>query len=156
MAQDLSPLFVALVHIGELTGKLDDCSRRLADQQEQLYRLHSKVKKALRYPFFILVVALLVTAGMMGFVLPEFAAIYHSFNATLPTITLIVMAISEWVTSQGGWWLLGIIVLAGFGLILRRQKPHWQEFEQKLLLKIPWLPHYGVGKFSAKSTRRLL
>lgn len=131
------PLFVALVHIGELTGKLDDCSRRLADQQEQLYRLHNKVKKALRYPLFILSVAILVTTGMMGFVLPEFAAIYRSFNATLPAITLAVMAISHWVTSQGVWWLLGIIALVGFGLMLRRQKPHWQEHEQKLLLKIP-------------------
>lgn len=131
------PLFVALIHIGELTGKLDECTRRLADQQEQLYRLHNKVKKALRYPLFILAVALLVTAGMMGFVLPEFAAIYRSFNATLPTITLAVMALSYWVTSQGGWWLLGIFVLTGLGFLLRRQKPQWQEYEQKLLLSLP-------------------
>lgn len=131
------PLFVALIHIGELTGKLDDCSRRLADQQEQLYRLHNKVKKALRYPLFILAVALLVTTGMMGFVLPEFAAIYRSFDATLPKITLAVMAISQWVTSQGVWWLLGITALAGFGLMVRRNKPQWQEIEQKLLLKTP-------------------
>lgn len=131
------PLYVALVHIGELTGKLDDCSRRLADQQEQLYRLRNKVKKALRYPIFILIVALLVTAGMMGFVLPEFAAIYRSFNATLPTVTLVVMAISQWLTSQGGWWLLGIIALVTFGLLLRHKRPQWQEHEQKLLLKTP-------------------
>jgi len=131
------PLFIALVHIGELTGKLDECTRRLAEQQEQLHLLHKKVKKALRYPLFIMVVALAVMAGMMGFVLPEFAAIYRSFNAPLPTITVGVMAISRWVVSQGLWWLSGFILLVAIWLLLRRRKPKWQEQEQKLLLRLP-------------------
>jgi protein transport protein HofC len=131
------PLFISLVHMGELTGKLDECTRRLAEQQEQLYRLRKKVIKALRYPLFILGVALAVTAGMMGFVLPEFAAIYRSFNAPLPAITLTVMAISNWVTSQGGWWLALSSLAAICWFSVRRSKPHWQEYEQKILLKIP-------------------
>ncbi len=131
------PLFISLVHIGELTGKLDECSRRLADQQEQLYRLHKKVVKALRYPLFILGVALAVTAGMMGFVLPEFAAIYRSFNASLPAITLAVMAVSGWVTTQGGWWLLMVVLASVFWLALRKNNPGWKEYEQKLLLHLP-------------------
>ncbi len=131
------PLFITLIHIGELTGKLDECSRRLAEQQEQLYRLQKKVTKALRYPLFILAVAFAVTAGMLGFVLPEFAAIYSSFNASLPAITLAVMGISSWVTSQGALWLFIAIIAAGGWFVLRRQKPRWQEYEQKLLLKIP-------------------
>ena len=92
-------LFIALIHIGELTGKLDECCKRLADQQEKLYQLRKKVMKALRYPLFIIVVALLVTIGMMSFVLPEFANIYRSFNAPLPAITAMVMAVSNWVTT---------------------------------------------------------
>lgn len=132
------PLFIALIHIGELTGKLDECSRRLADQQEQLYRLQKKVTKALRYPLFILAVALAVTAGMLAFVLPEFAAIYRSFNASLPAITLAVMNISSWVTSRGALWLLmATIIATGCWFVLRRQKPRWKEYEQKLLLKLP-------------------
>lgn len=131
------PLFIALVHIGELTGKLDECSRRLADQQEQLYRLQKKVVKALRYPLFILFVAFAVTAGMLGLVLPEFAAIYHSFNASLPAITVAVMAISGWVTSQGAVWLLVAIIVTGCWFVLRQHKPYWKEYEQKFLLKIP-------------------
>ncbi|WP_435947207.1 protein transport protein HofC [Dryocola sp. BD586] len=131
------PLFITLIHIGELTGKLDECSRRLAEQQEQLYRLQKKVTKALRYPLFILAVAFAVTAGMLGFVLPEFAAIYSSFNASLPAITLAVMGISSWVTSQGALWLFIAIIAAGCWFVLRRQKPCWQEYEQKLLLKTP-------------------
>ena len=131
------PLFISLIQIGELTGKLDECSHRLANQQEQLYHLHTKVKKALRYPLFILAIAITVTGGMMGFVLPEFASIYRSFNAPLPGITLAVMAVSGWVTSQGGWWLLlSAVALPGL-LILRRSHPHWKLHEQKLLLSLP-------------------
>jgi len=130
-------LFIALIHIGELTGKLDECCKRLAEQQEKLYRLRKKVMKALRYPLFIMVVALMVTVGMMGFVLPEFANIYRSFNAPLPAVTLAVMAISNWVTSQGIVWLLAAIVFVAGGLFMRRRKPHWQEYEQNLLLRIP-------------------
>lgn len=130
-------LFIALIHIGELTGKLDECCKRLADQQEKLYQLHKKVMKALRYPLFIMAVALLVTIGMMGFVLPEFANIYRSFNAPLPAITLAVMAISNWVTTQGLGWLLVSATLFACGYFLRQRKPHWQEYEQNLLLRIP-------------------
>jgi protein transport protein HofC len=130
-------IFIALIHIGELTGKLDECCKRLADQQEKLHQLRKKVMKALRYPLFIIVVALLVTIGMMGFVLPEFANIYRSFNAPLPAVTVAVMAISNWVTSQGLGWLLSAIVLMGCGYFLRQRKPHWQEYEQNLLLRIP-------------------
>ncbi|WP_435929099.1 protein transport protein HofC [Dryocola sp. BD613] len=131
------PLFISLIHTGELTGRLDECSRRLADQQEQLYRLHQKVMKALRYPLFILAVALAVSVGMMGFVLPEFAAIYRSFNASLPAITLAVMAVSGWVTTQGGWWLLMAVTASALWFRLRKSSPYWKEYEQKVLLKIP-------------------
>ncbi|WP_310606311.1 protein transport protein HofC [Buttiauxella brennerae] len=135
---DIFPaLFIALIHIGELTGKLDECCKRLADQQEQLYRLRKKVMKALRYPLFIMAVALLVTIGMMSFVLPEFANIYRSFNAPLPAITMVVMAVSNWVTTQGIWWLLATIVIMACGFLVRRRKPHWQEYEQNLLLRTP-------------------
>ena len=130
-------LFIALIHIGELTGKLDECCKRLADQQEKLYRLRKKVMKALRYPLFIMVVALLVTIGMMGFVLPEFANIYRSFNAPLPAVTVAVMAVSNWVTTQGLGWLLACVILFTCGYFLRQRKPHWQVYEQNLLLRIP-------------------
>ncbi len=130
-------LFIALIHIGELTGKLDECCKRLADQQEKLHLLRKKVMKALRYPLFIMVVALVVTIGMMGFVLPEFANIYRSFNAPLPAVTVAVMAISNWVTTQGPGWLLAGIMLLACVYFLRQRKPHWQEYEQNLMLRIP-------------------
>ncbi|HEY3986128.1 protein transport protein HofC [Cedecea sp.] len=131
------PLFIALLHTGELTGRLAECCQRLAEQQEQQHQLTKKVVKALRYPLFILLVALLVTAGMIGFVLPEFANIYRTFNAPLPVITQVVMSASEWVATRGGWCVLAATVLSLIGWSIRRTRPNLQEKEQLLLLKIP-------------------
>lgn len=140
------PLFIALLHTGELTGKLAECCQQLAEQQEQQYQLTRKVVKALRYPLFILLVALFVTAGMMGFVLPEFANIYRSFNAPLPAVTQAVMGISSWVTEQGGWWALAVIILCIGWMMLRRTQPALREKEQQLLLKIPLIAPLRRGQ----------
>lgn len=134
-----SPLYPALIHIGELTGELDECCLRLAEQQERQQLLQQKVKKALRYPLFILAVALLVSIGMLVFVLPEFVAIYQTFDAPLPAFTAAVIAFSELLQHQAPLLMVPIIAA---GILYRRQRkntPNWQRTEQKLLLKIPLL-----------------
>jgi type II secretory pathway component PulF len=67
-----------------------------AAAEQQL--LTEKVKKALRYPLIILSLALLVVMGMLCFVLPEFAAIYQTFNTPLPWLTRAVISIGEGLT----------------------------------------------------------
>jgi type II secretory pathway component PulF len=59
---------------------------------------HRKSEKALRYPLIILSLALLVVMGMLCFVLPEFAAIYQTFNTPLPWLTRAVISIGEGLT----------------------------------------------------------
>lgn len=130
------PLFISLIRTGEITGKLDECCQRLAVQQEDQQALQKKVIKALRYPGFIFVMAMLVTLGMAGFVLPEFAAIYRAFNAPLPALTRGVMAFSTFITTWAHWLLLmsAALVLALFKC---RQNPRWQWHEQNILLRLP-------------------
>ncbi len=140
------PLFIALVHTGELTGKLAECCQHLAAQQEQLYQLQKKVHKALRYPLFILLIASLVTVGMLGLVLPEFAQIYQSFNAPLPALTQTIITGAEWLTERvlsGGFLLilLGVMVM-----YLRKNRPEWQIREQKLLLALPLIAPLWRGQ----------
>lgn len=69
-----------MVKTGELTGKLEACCRQLALQQKSQQQLSAKVKKALRYPLIILTLAVFVVLAMVTLVLPEFAAIYKTFN----------------------------------------------------------------------------
>ena len=131
------PLVVALITTGELTGQLDNCCQQLARQQEQQHHLHQQVIKALRYPLFILLVALLVSIAMVSLVLPQFAAIYQTFSAPLPALTRGVMAAAA-AASQ--WWLAWLASLATLAIgvnITRRHFPEVKRAEQRLLLILP-------------------
>ncbi|QDY40994.1 protein transport protein HofC [Candidatus Pantoea soli] len=147
--QIFPPLFPALMQVGELTGQLDECCRRLAEQQNKQQHLRQKVLKALRYPLFILLVALAVSAGMLLFVLPEFVAVYASFDAPLPAFTAGVIALSGWL--QRAALPIGVTG-ATLALIARemwRRSARWQMRIQLALLKIPLLsPLWRGGQLS--------
>jgi protein transport protein HofC len=130
------PLYHAMIQAGEMTGKLDYCCAHLARQQEEQQRLSQKVKKALRYPLIILLLAALVVIGMSAFVLPEFAAIYRTFNTPLPGLTQAVMAMSSAV-QQGLPVLTGLALLPFMLRPLLRRSPRWQRLRPQLLLAIP-------------------
>jgi len=143
--QIFPPLFCALMQVGELTGQLDVCCAQLADQQARQRYLWNKVVKALRYPLFILLVAVAVSAGMLLFVLPEFVSVYASFNAPLPAFTAAVMALSTGLQRWGGWFLILLIAAAMGWQALRRRSPAWQRWEQRLMLRLPLLSDLWRG-----------
>lgn len=131
-----TPLYCAMISAGELTGKLEYCCFHLARQQKAQQRLIQQVKKALRYPLMILLMAVLVVIGMAGFVLPEFASIYRTFNAPLPGLTRMVMTFSQAV--QHHYAMLGS--LAFLPLLLRplmRRSRWWTMRRTPLLLRLP-------------------
>ena len=139
------PLFPALMQVGELTGQLDRCCLQLASQQERQLRLHKKVIAALRYPAFILLVALAVAVGMLLWVLPEFVSIYQSFNAQLPAFTAAVLALSVGLQRLFLPLMLFIAVAIFLWRYLREHRPGWQRREQRCLLHLPLLAHLWRG-----------
>ncbi|WP_437610337.1 protein transport protein HofC [Erwinia sp. V71] len=139
------PLFPALMHIGEVTGKLDECCFQLARQQERQQLLHKKVVKALRYPLFILLVALAVTLAMLVFVLPEFVAVYAVFDAPLPAFTAAVMALSGMLQESLVPLLAGTLLLITLWRHQRKKRPGWQRSEQRLLLRLPLIARLYRG-----------
>lgn len=135
--QIFPPLYPALMEVGELTGQLDICCEQLAQQQTRQQHLRDKVIKALRYPQFILAVALAVTCGMLLFVLPEFVSVYASFDAPLPAFTAAVITLSE-ILQAWGLPLTGLVILLAMGgQQWRRHAENWQRREQRALLRIP-------------------
>lgn len=137
--QIFPPLFVALIHTGELTGKLSDCCHQLAMQQEQRYLLHKRVHKALRYPILIGLVTILVSAGMLCFVLPEFAQIYQSFNTPLPPLTQAIITGAEQLTTLAVPGTLSATLIGTVFIFFRKRAPHWQIQEQRILLRVPFI-----------------
>jgi type IV pilus assembly protein PilC len=97
-------LYCNLVAAGEAAGILESLLDRLAIYKEKTLAIKSKIKSALFYPVSIVVVAIIITAVIMIFVIPAFKSVFSSFGADLPTPTLVVMAISDWVVAN--WYIL--------------------------------------------------
>jgi type IV pilus assembly protein PilC len=97
-------LFCNLVTAGEAAGILDTLLDRLATYKEKVLAIKSKIKGAMFYPIAVLVVAFIITAVIMLFVVPAFKNLFSSFGADLPGPTLAVIAISDFFV--GYWWLI--------------------------------------------------
>jgi type IV pilus assembly protein PilC len=82
-------LFVNLVDAGEQSGALEDLLDKVATYKEKTEALKSKIKKAMTYPISVMVVAIVVTAILLIFVVPTFADMFGSFGADLPALTLL-------------------------------------------------------------------
>lgn len=134
--QAFSPLYLAMIRTGELTGKLDFCCLQLARQQQEQQQLAEKVKKAVRYPVIILGLALLVVMAMLCFVLPEFAAIYQTFNTPLPLLTQLVIHASEWLIRHWPWLILLVILPLALNQLSHRRS-QWLLQRQKMLHALP-------------------
>ncbi|MEZ5651066.1 MAG: type II secretion system F family protein [Burkholderiaceae bacterium] len=130
-------LFCNLVGAGEAAGILDDLLDRLAAYKEKMQAIKSKIKSALFYPTAVMVVAFVVVAVIMLFVVPAFKDVFANFGATLPAPTLAVIAMSDFTVEY--WYLLfgGIGGTIYFFLQAWKRSPKVQMFMDRLLLRAP-------------------
>ena len=130
-------LYCNLVEAGEAAGILDQLLDRLATYMEKTEGIKSKIKSALMYPISVIVVAFVVVAVIMIFVIPAFKETFTSFGADLPAPTLVVMAISEFFVAY--WWLIFSSIGGGFYFFMQAWKRNEkvQIFMDRVLLKVP-------------------
>jgi len=130
-------LYCNLVEAGEAAGILDQLLDRLAVYMEKTEAMKSKIKSALMYPISVLIVAFVVTAVIMIFVVPSFKEVFTSFGADLPAPTLAVIAMSEFFVKY--WWLIFGGLGGGLYFFLQAWKRNEkvQKFMDRLLLKLP-------------------
>jgi type IV pilus assembly protein PilC len=130
-------LYCNLVEAGEAAGILEALLDRLAVYMEKTEAIKSKIKSALMYPTAVIVVAFVVVAVIMIFVIPAFKQVFTSFGAELPAPTLFVMAVSEYFVQY--WWLIfGVIGFGGYFFMQAwKRNEKMQKFMDRLLLKIP-------------------
>ncbi|OGA02508.1 MAG: type II secretion system protein F [Betaproteobacteria bacterium RIFCSPLOWO2_02_64_14] len=130
-------LFCNLIGAGEQAGILDSLLDRLASYKEKILAIKSKIKSALFYPIAIIIVAFVITAVIMIFVVPAFKSVFASFGADLPGPTLMVMAISDFFVEY--WYaIFGSIgggIYAFFWTWKRSEK--MQIFMDRVMLRVP-------------------
>ncbi|WP_374336713.1 type II secretion system F family protein [Methyloversatilis sp.] len=137
--QHFDQLFCNLVAAGEQAGILDGLLDRLATYREKILAIKGKIKSAMFYPISVIVIAIVITAVIMIFVIPEFKKVFSSFGADLPAPTLFVIAISD-AFVEYSWLIFGAAFAAfsGFFYMLKRSIP-LQIAVDRLSLKLPVL-----------------
>jgi len=131
------PLYCNLVAAGEQAGILETLLDRLATYKEKMIAIKSKIKSAMFYPTAVIIVAFIITAVIMIFVIPAFKDVFKSFGADLPTPTLMVIAISDYFVEY--WWLIfGSIAGGLFAFFYTwKRSEKMQFFLDRLFLRLP-------------------
>jgi len=130
-------LYRNLVRAGEGAGVLETVLETIANYQENIESLKGKIKKALFYPAMTIAVALLVSAILLVFVVPQFEEVFSGFGADLPVFTQMIVAASRFLV--GWWWLILLVTvgaIVGFTFALKRS-PRMQHAMDRLVLKVP-------------------
>jgi type IV pilus assembly protein PilC len=130
-------LYRNLVKAGETAGVLETVLDTIATYKENIESLKGKIKKALFYPATVIAVAILVSAILLVFVVPQFKQVFSSFGADLPAFTLLIIAASEFLIAW--WWAILGVIVGGifFFLYTYKRSPALQHTVDKLMLKIP-------------------
>jgi type IV pilus assembly protein PilC len=130
-------LFVNLVNAGEKSGALETLLDKIATYKEKTEAIKKKVKKALTYPTAVVVVAFIVTAILLIFVIPQFESLFKGFGADLPAFTQLVINMSRFVQDQG-WWMAILTGGAVYGFIEAKKRSRaMREAIDRMSLKLP-------------------
>lgn len=135
--QHFDRLFCSLVESGEQSGSLETMLDRVAIYKEKSELLKQKIKKAMKYPATVIVVAVIVTIILMVKVVPVFEELFASFGADLPAFTKLVVTMSQWM--QKYWFILIIvigIIIASF-LEAKKRSQKFRNFLDRTALKLP-------------------
>lgn len=148
-------LYCNLIEAGEAAGILEELLDRLAMYQEKMVALKNKIRSALIYPVAVLVVAFVVLAVIMIFVIPAFKDVFTSFGADLPAPTLFVIAMSEVFVKY--WWAIFGFLFGGAYFFFESWKRNekMQKFMDRLMLKVPVFGELVNKSAVARWTRTL-
>jgi type IV pilus assembly protein PilC len=148
-------LYRNLVHAGETAGVLETVLDTIASYKENIEALKGKIKKALFYPATVVAVAILVSAILLIFVVPQFQNVFASFGADLPAFTKMIIAASDFMISY--WWLVFMIVggtISGL-IFFKKRSLAFQHFLDRLILKLPVIGQIMHNSAIARFARTL-
>jgi len=133
-------LFCNLVDAGEQSGTLAQMLNHVADYKEKIAVLKRKIRKAMFYPIVVLLMATIVTAVMLIFVVPQFTALFSGFGAALPVYTQFIISLSNLIKLNWYYMLLFVLSLA---MIFKLLKKHSTQFNFMLDKSMLHLPLFG-------------
>lgn len=149
------PLFINFLAIGEQGGILEPLLAKFIEYKEKSDAVKRRVKSAMAYPIIVSIVATLVLCVILGFVVPQFQAVFESVGAKLPAPTLIVIALSNVIINY--WWLLLLYVAAMFFSFKTAygKIPKFRFFVDSYVFRIPLFGELAQKSLISRWTRTL-
>jgi general secretion pathway protein F len=152
-------LYVNMVRAGEASGALDIVLIRLAEYTERAAALRGKVRSALTYPVFMGMASMGILFFLLSYVVPKVTRIFEERNAKLPTLTLVLLAISGFLSTY--WWaILAVIVIAVIAVRVSIRTPAGRLRFDALTLRIPYfgkvLKKVALARFARTLSTLLL
>ena len=148
-------LYRNLVRAGESAGVLETVLETIASYKENLEALKGKIKKALFYPAMTIAVAIIVSAILLVFVVPQFETVFANFGADLPAFTKMIVAASRFMVAY--WWvvLFGVAGAIFAFIFFKKRSLAFQHFLDRLILKIPVIGEIMHNSAIARFARTL-
>lgn len=145
------PLFIHMIESGEVSGKLETTLKQLAVQLKKSHLLYLKVRNAMAYPAIILIALLTIGTGMMIFVMPKIVGLYSNNIDQLPVVTKVVIAVSNFITTQGLLTVTLLVLVLVVASLLYRQ-PRIKLQVHRALLHAPLFGslfvQFNIARFS--------
>ncbi len=126
-----------LIRVGEMTGKLPTVCHEIAQHKQQALALQRKIRKILLYPLLVLGISLILTALLLLFIVPQFAAMYDNSSAQLPTFTQVLLTLSQGLQD---YWLHLLICMTLTILFIRARLKHSPWFNRQKIRLINAMP----------------
>nr|WP_314116679.1 type II secretion system F family protein [uncultured Aggregatibacter sp.] len=126
-----------LIRVGEMTGKLPTVCHEIAQHKQQALALQRKIRKILLYPVLVLGISLILTALLLLFIVPQFAAMYDNSSAPLPTFTQVLLTLSQGLQD---YWLHLLICMTLTTLFIRARLKHSPWFNRQKIRLINATP----------------
>ncbi len=137
-------LYISMVKAGEVSGQMDIILNRLAAYQEESAELSREIRSAMTYPVISMILVVGITVFLMVGVVPTFKEVFASMELTLPTITLAVLAVSDFMLGNLAYIPVALMALVFAVGAAKRTKPGLLAWDH-LMLRLP-----VFGKLHAK------
>src|SRR5256885_7601798 len=147
-------IYTASILAGERSGALDDVLSRYVNYMRRSVGLRRKIRGALAYPAFLLFACLGMVIFLTTFVVPRMSDLFSGFGNNLPTITVIVLAISGWMM-RNAIWVVPALVVGSVGLFIWSRTPPGRLVLDRAMLKLPLAGKLLVQMTASQAARSL-
>lgn len=147
-----SEITINMISTGEENGTIDEVMEYICSQMEKDYDMQKKVVSALIYPAVIMSITILMALGIVVFIMPKITRIFSTFKMDLPLPTVLLIGLSDLMTKQTIWMILGAAVMffaVSFIFKFKPLKPFWH----RVYLKVPVMGRIVVSSNLARFAR---